>query len=141
VLDTILDGGASASGADGSGSGEASYGEWGPGRGCDQAMCRTTDGHHGFDCWADGVWEKFECADGYQALLTGASRWVSAELRLHEITCCRNDKEASGGVWPPIPLLKFVNGSLQHCANEVPWADLASSPAFRQVAASPCFLV
>ena len=40
--------------------------------GCDKTKCRTTDGSGGFDCLADGEYEKFECADGYDIVVTGA---------------------------------------------------------------------
>ena len=56
---------------------------------CDPTMCRTTDSSDGFDCWADGVWEAFACADGYLAVLTGES-WLNGDgTRVQEITCCR----------------------------------------------------
>jgi len=133
--DYMLDDGASGSGADGFGSGAGSYGdgEWSQGtRVCDAAMCRTTDGSDGFDCWADGVWEQFECAHGYQAVLTGAS-WLDeySSTELYEITCCRREKVGASAPFPD-NLLKFVEGSLKHCATGASWADLAYSPAFRQ---------
>ena len=71
----LLSYGASGSGQGGSGLVDGSY------EGdlvCDTAMCRTTDGLDGFDCWADGVWEAFACADGYLAVLTGES-WLNGD--------------------------------------------------------------
>jgi len=60
-----------------------------PDASCDPAMCRTTDGRGGFDCWADGVGEKFECADGYEVVKTGET--FSGDF---EITCCPPSEDA-----------------------------------------------
>lgn len=56
---------------------------------CDPSMCRTQDGSGGFDCWADGVEEKFECEDGYEVVMTGKVHESMPDLR--EITCCPVD--------------------------------------------------
>jgi hypothetical protein len=62
-----------------------------PDASCDPAMCRTTDGSDGFDCWADGVWEKFECADGYEVVKTSKS--------MVEFKCCRPDASCDPPMW------------------------------------------
>lgn len=55
-------------------------------------MCRTPDGSGGFDCYADGVWDKFECADGYEVVMTGeVHEWMMMMPDLSEITCCPID--------------------------------------------------
>ena len=66
-----------------------------PDASCDASMCRTTDGGDGFDCWADGVWEQFACADGYEAVKTGEFSDDS-----YEITCCPPSVDAASKmVW------------------------------------------
>lgn len=52
-------------------------------------MCRTTDGGDGFDCYADGEWEKYECTEGYEVVMTGqVHAWMADHPGLHEFTCC-----------------------------------------------------
>ena len=62
---------------------------------CNASMCRTTDGGEGFDCWADGEYEKFECAEGYDVIMTG-NEYKSDEEGWHlfEFTCCPSSTSA-----------------------------------------------
>ena len=58
-------------------------------------MCRTTDGSDGFDCYADGEGEKYECTEGYEVVMTGQVHdWMADYPGLHEFTCCPPSEEA-----------------------------------------------
>ena len=65
-----------------------------PDHSCNPSMCRTTDGGEGFDCWADGEYEKFECAEGYDVVETGQEFEAEGGWHLFEFTCCPSSTSA-----------------------------------------------
>lgn len=62
---------------------------------CNPSMCRTTDGKDGFDCYADGKYESFECADGYFVVMTGKVHESMVDVQ--EFTCCPHSSPEGSG--------------------------------------------